>query len=119
MDIKIPNKRKGNFLNMVNIAHLVSEKLGITLPHAEIVLRETEDVIFEVLLKGYNVSLKFGKLCNKKLKSKNAYDAVNKKSFVTKERRVIKFYESTVIRSILKNKSQLKVNLNTDEVKRK
>ena len=107
MEIKIPDKRKGNFLNVVDLAHLISEKTGVTLPHAEIVLRETEEIIFEVLLKGYNVSLKFGKLCNKKLKSKNAYDAIRKKSFITQERRVIKFYESTTIRDILKNKSQL------------
>ena len=110
MDIKIPNKRKGNFLNIVDLAHLVSEKLGVTPSHAEIVLRETEDIIFDILLKGYNVSFKFGKLCNKKLKSKKAYDAINRKHIITKERRVIKFYESTIIRNILKGKSQIDEN---------
>lgn len=107
MEIKLPNNRKGNFLNIIDIAHLVAEKLGISLPHAEIVLRETEDTIFEVLLKGHNVSLKFGKLYNKKLKARKAYDVINKKHIVTKERTVIKFHESTIIRNILKNKSSL------------
>ena len=107
MEIKIPDKRKGNFLNMVDIAHLISEKLGVTLPHAEIVLKETEDIIFEVLLKGYNISFKFGKLQNKRLKPQKGYDPTHKKFIMKKERRVIKFYESTTIRDILKNKSQL------------
>lgn len=107
MEIKIPDKRKGNFLNTIDLAHLVSEKLGVTLLHAEMVLKETEDIMFKVLLKGYNISLKFGKLQNKLLKSRKGYDPIHKESIVTKERRVIKFYESTTIRNILKNKSQL------------
>ena len=107
MEIKIPDKRKSNFLNMVDIARLVSEKLGITRTHLEIVLRETEDTIFDVLLKGYNINFKFGKLKNKYLKPQKGYDGIHKKSIMKQERRIIKFTESTTIRSILKNEKQL------------
>ena len=107
MEIKIPNNRKGNFLNMNNIANLVAEKLGILIPHSEMVLKEAEDIIFEILLKGHNVSFKFGKLCNSNLKARKAYDGINKKHIITKERNIIKFHESATIKNMLKTKNQL------------
>ena len=104
MNIKLPQNRKGNFLNTTDLSKMLAEKLGISSLYIEQVLREMEDLIVEILLKDHNISFKFGKLCGKKFKARKAYDVVNDKHFMTKPRKIIKFYESTILRSILKGK---------------
>lgn len=110
MEIKLPQNRKGNFLNSVDLSKILAEKLGISSLHLEQVLREAEDLIMELLLKDYDISFKFGKLCGKEFKARKAYDPINNKHFITKPRKIIKFYESTILRSILKGESQLLTN---------
>ncbi len=104
MKIKIPQKRKGNFLNYIDLAKLLSKRLGISTRHIELVLKESESLITEILLQGYDISFEFGKLRTKVFKDKNGYDPVHKKHIIKKGRRVIKFSESREIRDILKGK---------------
>jgi nucleoid DNA-binding protein len=104
MDIKVPESRKGNFLNLSDIARPLADKLGISIMHVEQILEELDVMLMDLLLKGFDISFKVGKLAHKTLKPRNAFDPISNKHFITKERTAIKFVESTTIRTIFKGK---------------
>lgn len=111
MNIKIPSDRKGKFLNYEDLAKILSERMGISYKHIMLILKETEDLVINVLFEDYAVNFKFGKLRMKNTKPRRAYDAYNGKHIITKSRKRVVFSESCTLKQRLKSERREEENI--------